>query len=171
MIRTFAIATAVLGLLTANAAAQNALSFWQGAALIDSASNACKNGGLVAAGNVFNSSYRARLNNGEPNSGITFVSGYSMLSHFNAGGGASDQMHGNGNYAARLLTGAVTSIPNPNNASLINGTYKFKIKPNPVAADTDNITIEGTITNWRGVANCTVKFRAAYRANPLNVIP
>jgi len=186
MIRSMSLAMALVALTTASASAQNALSFWDGVAVIDSVSAACRNtgtppgssAGFVAVNNVFSSSYRARLDPNDPNqpsSGITFVTSRSMQSYFKAtnqeGDNANDQMNGKGTYALRVLRGNVTSTPGANNPNPCSGKFTFKIKPNVIAADTDSITIDGTISDWRCTPGCTVKFRGAYRANPFNAVP
>jgi hypothetical protein len=176
MIRTLILGATMLGFLTVHAAAQNALSFWDGVVVIDSVSAACKNAGtppgssagFVDVNDIYNSSYRARLNSSEPNSGITFVAKRSMQTYFHSGGAATDQMNGSGTYALRVLRGNVTSAPSPSVPTLPSGKYNFKIKPSAITAATDAITIDGTISNWRGTTGCTVKFRGSYRANPLN---
>jgi hypothetical protein len=176
MIRTLVMGAAMFAFLTVSATAQNALSFWDGIAVIDSVSAACKNAGTppgssagyVDVNDVYNSSYRARLDASEPNSGITFVAKRSMQTYFHSGGAATDQMNGSGTYALRVLRGNVTSAPSPSAPTLPSGNYKFKIKPATITAATDAITIDGTISNWRGTTNCTVKLRGSYRANPLN---
>jgi hypothetical protein len=181
MIRTLAVAAAMLALWNANASAQNVLSFWNGVAVIDSITNACKtagsppgsSAGFIERFTTFRSSYRAKLAPGEPNSGITFLAARSMQSYFNSpgtGNTASDQMHGGtGIYALRVLRGNVTSVPNPSQPNVLTGNYRFRIKPSVITAATDAITIDGIIFDWRGVNNCTVRFRGSYRADTFNV--
>jgi len=139
--------------------------FWTGGAVIDSATSACANGGFVRARDFFVSEYRAKTGvAGEPNSpGITFLSLRSALAFFRSGGAANaNTMHGSGNFTGFLIRGNVTTIPNPNQ-STYPGTFTFQVNPTTITKTTDPVSINGTINKWRNIANCTVKFRAAYR--------
>jgi hypothetical protein len=180
MLRKTFVTAMLLGGMATGASAQTPLAFWDGTIVIDSVSAVCKNAGtppgsqsgFVQVNNRFNASFRAKLSPSDPNSGLTFVSDRSMQAYFQApnqaGDTASDQMNGKGTYALRVLRGNVTSTPSPDQPSPCSGKFTFKLKPTQIAADTDSITIDGTINDYRCTPGCTVKFRGAFRSNPLN---
>jgi hypothetical protein len=159
-------AIAAVALSTVNAAAQTSpFPFWVGAAVIDSVTPACKNGGFINKNDLVNTDYRAKTGTtGEPKSpGITFTFPRAALALFRTGGAANaNTMDGNGNYGGYLIRANVTTIPNPNQQPHA-GAFSFDVTPAAVTKTTDVVTINGTINNWRAVAGCTVKFRAAYR--------
>jgi hypothetical protein len=156
---------AVLCLVPAAAvAAPLPYQFWSGLAVFDTTSAACENGGQIAAADVALSDYRALQGvEGEPtHPGITFLFTRSAQAYFFASGANPDTMNGTGTYNGVVIKGNVISIPNPNQPNW-QGAFKFKIKPGTITSDTDSITIDGKIDNWRNIAGCTVTFRAAYR--------
>lgn len=152
--------------LTTVAAAADPLpyQFWSGLAVVDRVTVPCKNGGQIAATDVAVSEYRALQGvAGEPsNPGITFVFTRSAQAYFYAGGADPNTMNGAGSYNGHIIRGSVTSLPNASQGAF-QGTFKFKVKPATITSDTDLITVDGSIDNWRNIAGCTVIFRAAYR--------
>lgn len=146
------------------AAAQASFPFWIGRAGVTAVTSQCANGGFVAVGNVFESSYRAKTGvAGEPsNPGIMFLNNMSAYMFFRSGGSNANTMAGTGTYSGMLFRGNVTSIPNPSQQSYT-GTSTFTITPASITGATDSILINGSLTNWRNVTGCTVTFKAGYR--------
>jgi hypothetical protein len=172
MLRHIAFVSAALAALTGTAFAQSSFPAWAGGAIVDSVTAACNNGGQVRAKEFLKSAFRARVGvAGEPNSpGIMFQGGLSELAFFRktgAAGGAANPntMDGAGNCIGYVIRGNVTTIPNPNQQPS-NCTFNFNVEPATITATTQTITIDGWINHWRGVTNCKVTFRAAYRLNP-----
>lgn len=167
MFRATITAFAVLFVSTAGATAAN-FPFWYGGAVIDSVTAQCANGGFVVAKDYMPSTYRAKTGiAGEPsNPGINFYRGLSTYAYFRTSGKADvNTMNGSGLGKGYLIRGNVTTIPNPSQQPY-NFSFNFTVKPvvgTTITKTTQAITIDGTINNWRNVAGCTVKFRAAYR--------
>lgn len=158
-------ATTFMTVQSATAATTSPYPYWVGAAVVDSATAACANGGFVGTNDIINSDFRAKTGvTGEPNSpGIMFINPRSAMSLFRSGGSANaNTMNGNGTFVGYLLRGNVSTIPNPSQQPFA-GTFSFTVSPATITATTQTITVDGTINNWRNVAGCTVKFRAAYR--------
>jgi len=139
-------------------AANDPLIVWQGGATITSLNNTCRNNTPFSVGDVLLSVFRPRLVGDEPASAVSLLTGRFAQAFFRSGGAGGDQMHGPGTYTGPLIGGRATSIPGG-----ASGTYSLKIKPAVIAAGTNVITIQGTITKFAGVSGCTMKFAAAYR--------
>jgi hypothetical protein len=149
------------------AAAQASFPFWIGRAGITAVTSQCANGGFVAVGNVFESSYRAKTGvAGEPsNPGIMFLNNMSAYMFFRANNATSNAntMAGTGAYTGMLFRGNVTSIPNPSQQSYTGTSNLTIVTPASITSSTDSIVINGSLTNWRNVTGCTVTFKAGYR--------
>jgi hypothetical protein len=168
MIRHIAFASAAFAALTGAASAQSAFPYWAGMAVVDSVTAACNNGGFVRAKDVIVSSYRAKTGiSGEPsNPGIMFQSTLSEQAFFRTGGTANaNTMDGAGTCGGYVIRGNVTTIPNPSQQPFA-CTFNLNVEPAPITATTQTVTVDGFINNWRGIPNCKVTFRAAYRLNP-----
>lgn len=70
-----------------------------------------------------------------------------------------DQMHGTGNLIGYGLFKDGTGNIGGNG---FNGTYNFVVNPAAINANTNVVTINGTIGSYGGVAGCNVKFQGAY---------
>ncbi|HVZ53097.1 MAG TPA: hypothetical protein VG986_14095 [Pseudolabrys sp.] len=156
--------TALVALFAASvsASAQTAFPYWLGSAVIDSVSSQCA-GAFIAKNDVLESAYRAKTGiSGEPNNpGINFYQARSTMSYFRTAGNATT-MNGAGSGSAYLIRGNVTTIPNPSQ-NTFPFTFNFKVTPATITKTTQTVTVDGWINNWRGVTNCKVTFRAAYR--------
>lgn len=162
-ITTAAIAATLLLSVQANAQTST-FPFWVGAAVIDNVTPACASGGQISKNDIVNTDYRAKTGvAGEPNNpGVTFSFPRSSIAYFRAGGSNANTMQGAGTYGGYVIRGNVTTIPNPSQQPFT-GNSNFAVTPASITGNTQTISINGTITNWRAVAGCTVTFRAAYR--------
>jgi hypothetical protein len=164
MLRTFGVAGIALVAIAFGSTAQAAndpLIVWQGSATITSLSHACNTIGF-GIGDLVTSTYRPRLVGDEPTSGITFITGRSALVFFNGAGNANDQMIGRGGYLGHYIGSRATAVPNSTQGSFT-GNYVFRVKPAAITSATGAITINGTLTNFFNVTNCTVGFLGAYQ--------
>ena len=154
-----AVALLLVGTATqgANAAAHNPLIVWQGAAELTSLTAACSKLGLMI-GDVGVSVFRPRLDPAEPSSAITMTLERSGMAFFRTGGTSTDQMQGTSNYTSPWYSGRATSTPGGNT-----GAITLAITPSAITTATDQIMINGMITNFFGTAGCTAKFNASYR--------
>jgi len=148
----------------ANAAANNPLIVWQGAATITALKGAdCANTGF-AVGDLVDSIYRPNLDPAEPVSGLSLISRRSAIWFFRSSG--NNFMNGKGNYSGGYLSGRVTQRPNSQN-SAVTGAYNLKITPATfTATTTQNVDIVGTFTHFYGWTNCTVTISGSYQRRP-----
>lgn len=166
--RKFCLATAVaittsLGAASAQEAApeaNNPLITWHGAATLTSLTAGCASTTYVVGDAAF-SVFRPRLVGDEPSSAITLTFGRAGFAYFRSGGASTDQMHGNSTYTSPWYSGRATSTPGGNT-----GNITLTLSPSTVAANTNVVTIAGTITKFHGIANCTVQFRGSYYRRP-----
>jgi hypothetical protein len=154
-------AFALLGISMANAGAANdPLIVWQGAPIVTSMSDSCD--AFIPGihpGHVLISTFRPKLESDEPPSGISFIISQVGVSLFQTGG-ADEQMHGAGTYQGPRVTSRLFT------PGVATGTFNFKIKPGSITADTEVITIKGTVDNFFGAPDCTMKFVGAYQQRP-----
>jgi hypothetical protein len=118
-------------------------------------------------GQFYKSTYRAKTGiSGEPgNPGITLMDLRSDQAFFRTSGGDVNTMNGAGNCGGYIIKPNVTTVPNPSATAPFACKYSLAVSPTTITADTQTVTVDGWINNWRGVQNCKVTFRAAYRLN------
>src|SRR5689334_2614419 len=143
------------------AAPHSPLVVWQGGAEITALSSpGCDNLGYEV-GDLAASVFRARLDPAEPSSAITLTFHRAAHAYFRTGGTSSDQMNGNSTYSSPWYSGRATSTPGGNT-----GNINLRIKPTTIIETTDNITVDGSVTHFNGVASCTMGFKGSYRLRP-----
>jgi len=138
------------------------LAAWQGSATFTKLAPAasCANAGF-SAGDLAHSVYRAHLNSGEPNAGISFIGSRGATIYFDAS--SIPDLGGNGNYNAFLIGGRATTT---SGGAPYTGTYKLKVTPATITATTKQVTVTGTITNFFNSTGCTATFEASYFLRP-----
>jgi len=159
---TAAAIVASLGTASAQEAANNPLIVWHGAATLTSLTAGCAQANYVVGDSAF-SVFRPRLDPAEPNSAITLTFGRAGHAYFRnpTGSASSDQMHGNSVYTSPWYSGRATSTPGGNT-----GNITLTLSPATVAANTNVVTIAGTITKFHGIASCTAQFKGSYYRRP-----
>lgn len=162
MVRTAIFGTVVSITLTAatlaaQAAANNPLIVWQGAATLTAVPAACAASKYKAGDSAF-AVFRPRLDPAEPNSGLTLSFGRSGHAYFRTGGASSDQMNGNSTYSSPWFSGRATSTAGGNTGNII-----LALSPATVLDTTPVVTISGTIQKFHGIAGCNVNFNGAFQ--------
>lgn len=100
------------------------------------------------------STYRPKIGGGEENSALSFTFGRGATIIQTTS--SSSQLHGKGKYKGVTITGNVTYREGQ-------GSYEFEIEPASVTANTKNVKIKGTITNFVGRSGCTVEISGTYK--------
>jgi hypothetical protein len=118
-------------------------------------------GPVATAATPLTASYRARVTQGKPNSANSALSFRSSFSyHIIRANVATSKLNGAGTYTGAKIHGNVDFVTG------FQGTYSFTVTPSSPVLTTKFVTIEGSITNYTGLAGCTVTVRAALSRRP-----
>jgi hypothetical protein len=138
--------------LASGAQALDATNTWRGGALITSVTDQCNNPGFPVAGQTLVTVFRPRFVNTDPNSALllSFSNGALLVTPTST----AIPSPSSGTYTGQLIGGAATFSAYTSSQS----TYSFTITPATLQPNTPQITIKGTLKNFRNTAGCTVKF-------------
>jgi hypothetical protein len=118
---------------------------------------ACDTTGGVANYDTHVSIYRPKLGSGDTSP--TFLSilfTRAVLDLQNTSESTAHQMNGTGNYSGFAVNSKAKAF------QYTGGTFNLTVTPNPVTADTNTVSITGTIANMFNTAGCNRTFKAIY---------
>jgi hypothetical protein len=141
-------------LVSSVASAQTQPNTWQGSITIRALTGAgCE--GELRVGQIGIAVYRPRIGTSGP-SRLQFVFTRAAVNHEKTTAG---QMNGSGSYDG-------TKLGSRAGVSSFSGTFNLNSQPATVAANTPNVTLSGTITNFFDNPDCTATFTAPMTKRP-----
>ena len=144
-----------LTLCSSVASAQNQPNTWQGSMTIPVLGAGCTEEDGVRVGQITFAVYRPTIGGSGP-SRLQFIFNRTAANYEKASAG---QMHGSGNYNG-------TKLGSRAGVSEFAGAFNLTSSPAAVAANTANVTLSGTLTNFHDKPGCTLTFTAPMTKRP-----